>query len=167
VEATEGSSPVYADLKKKFTDDEARHFADRVIARSRQARRHALALKQLAERFSIAICARCGPRSRALGGLAARARRNFEREIQGLRRELQQVFSAQSDSPAAGSAVGTDAELQETVRRLYEITVAFDEDVRQSSRSRPGQHVRASENATFLAITKERRNAGCKIQTAH
>src|SRR5207245_4838250 len=44
IEATEGTSPVYADLKKKFSDDEARRYSDRVRARSLQARRPPIAL---------------------------------------------------------------------------------------------------------------------------
>jgi hypothetical protein len=133
VEATEGTSPAYADLKKKFSEDEARRYADRVIARSRQARRHALALKQLAERFSLTDLRTLPESDRAHWiSLLQEHAREFEREVQGLRRELQQVFPALSETPAEAGSLSSDADIQDSVRRLYELTVAFDEDVRQS-----------------------------------
>jgi len=133
VEATEGTSPVYSDLKKKFSDDEARRYADRVMARSRQARRHALALKQLAERFSLADL-RTLPEADRLRwtGLLQEHARDFQREIQALRRELEQVFPALPGESAGGPTSSGDAEIQEAVRRLYDLSVACDEDVRQS-----------------------------------
>jgi len=133
VEATEGTSPVYADLKKKFSDDDARRFADRVTARSRQARRHALALKQLAERFSLADLRTLPESDRARWiGLLQEHAGEFQREVQALRGDLEQVFPSLADGPAGSATIGSDAEIQEAVRRLYELSVACDEDVRQS-----------------------------------
>jgi len=134
VEATEGTSPVYADLKKRFSDDEARRYADRVMARSRQARRHALALKQLAERFSLAdLRTLSEPDHDRWINLLREHARDFQRESEELRRELRQVFPALSEPPAiAGGLIGGDAEIQETVRRLYDLSVTCDESVRRS-----------------------------------
>ncbi|HEY2976261.1 MAG TPA: sigma-70 family RNA polymerase sigma factor [Pyrinomonadaceae bacterium] len=133
IETTEGTSAAYADLKQKFSDDEARRFADRVMSRSRQARRHALALKQLAERFSLTDLQTLSATDRArwLGLLRDHAR-DFEREAATLRRDLQQVFPALSAAASNGPTIGGDAQIQDTVRRLYELSVACDEQVRQS-----------------------------------
>ncbi|HLA09089.1 MAG TPA: RNA polymerase sigma factor [Pyrinomonadaceae bacterium] len=133
VEATEGTSPAYKELKRKFSEDQARRFADGVMVRSRQARRHALALKQLAERFSLTDLQTLpeADRARWVGLLQGHARAFFN-ESQGLRRDLQQVFPEQSVPGAVASASMTDAEIQAAVRRLYELSVAFDQDVRQS-----------------------------------
>jgi hypothetical protein len=132
-ETTEGTSPAYVDLKKKFSEDEARRFTDRVINRSRQARRHALALKQLAERFSLTDL-RALPEADRLRWLSLLKQhaRNFETEVHGLRRELQTVFSALTESGGAANGLSSDSEIQEAVRRLYELSVMVDEDVRQS-----------------------------------
>src|SRR6202035_1487247 len=107
--------------------------SDRVMARSRQARRHALALKQLAERFSLADLRSLpeADRERWISLLQEHAR-IFQREIQGLSREMQEVFPALAAESAAGPSIGGDAEIQEAVRRLYDLSVACDEDVRQS-----------------------------------
>ena len=133
VEATEGTSAAYSDLKQKFSDDEARRFADRVMSRSRQARRHALALKQLAERFSLSDLQTLSESDHARWiSLLREHAREFQRETEELSRELRQVFPAQAGEPASGSTIVGDAEIQETVRRLYELSVAFDESVRKS-----------------------------------
>ncbi len=148
IETTEGTSPVYSDLKQKFSDDEARRFADRVMSRSRQARRHALALKQLAERFSIADLQTLSTTDRQLWvGLLQQHAREFEREIVALRRELQQVFPAPpepgvvatgprgpvlSEPGAVATGSYTDAEVQDAVRQLYQLSVTCDQDVRTS-----------------------------------
>jgi hypothetical protein len=169
VEATEGTSPAYADLKKKFSDDEARRYADRVMARSRQARRHALALKQLAERFSLADLRTLpeSDRTRWINLLQAHAR-EFERETQDLRRELQQVFPALSGPPAVAGGLSSEADIQEAARRLYELSVACDEDVRQSfaisSQVSVGANVKSDR---FWQSLRNAESLAALIQSAH
>ncbi len=169
VEATEGTSPVYADLKKKFSDDEARRYADRVMARSRQARRHALALKQLAERFSLADLRTLSDadRDRWFSLLREHAH-EFQRESEELRRELRQVFPALSEPPAVAGGLVGDAEIQESVRRLYEFSVAVDEDVRQSfalsSQSSPVAEVKTDR---FWQALKNAEALAARIQSTH
>jgi RNA polymerase sigma factor (sigma-70 family) len=133
VEATEGTSPVYAELKKKFSDDEARRFADRILSRSLQARSHALALKQLAGRFSQTDLQTlsAADRGRWLGLLSDHAQA-FGREIEFLRRELQLVFPSVGATPSAADEIVSDAQIQEAARRLYELSVTCDEALRQS-----------------------------------
>lgn len=133
IETREGTSAVYSDLRQKFADDEARQFADRVLSRSRQARRHALALKQLAQRFSLTDLQTLSQedRTRWLGLLQGHARA-FEREVVALRRDLQLVYPGLSVPPASAGGSLTDREIQESVRRLYELSVTCDEQVRQS-----------------------------------
>jgi len=133
VEAVEGTSPLYADLKKKFTDDEARRFADRILGRSLQARSHALALKQLAGRFSQTDLQMLSgaDRDRWLGLLRGHAAA-YEREVAMLERELQSVLPGFSEPGAVGTGFGSDSQLQEAARRLYELSVTCDEALRQS-----------------------------------
>lgn len=132
VEATEGTSPVYAELRKKFSDEEARRFADRILNRSLQARSHALALKQLAERFSQADLQTLTSADRALWlGLLREHAAAYERDVEALQRELQTVFPQLGGAPGA-AAINGDAELQDAALRLYQLSVTCDEAVRQS-----------------------------------
>jgi hypothetical protein len=132
VEATEDTSPVYNDLRKKFSDTEARAFADRILKRSQQARRHALAAKQLSERFSLTDLQSLSPaeRDRWLGLIRSHAAQYLS-ETEALRRELQSVFPDLGGGGAA-SSVGSDKEIQASVRQLYDLSVACDEDLRGS-----------------------------------
>jgi RNA polymerase sigma factor (sigma-70 family) len=131
-EATEDTSPVYSDLRLKFSDQEARAFADRILRRSQQARRHALAMKQLSERFSITDLQTLNATERARWiGLIRGHASKFLSETDALRRELQTVFSDLAGG-RAGSSLDNDKEIQSAVRRLYDLSVACDEDLRGS-----------------------------------
>ncbi|HEY2972629.1 MAG TPA: hypothetical protein VGJ48_08960, partial [Pyrinomonadaceae bacterium] len=132
VEANEGTSPVYNDLRQKFTDDEARRFADRILSRSTQARSHALALKQLAGRFSLTDLQTLSDSEHARWlGLLREHAASYERDAEALRRELEQVFPALAQAPAA-SEIRSDIEIQQAAQRLYELSVACDDQLRQS-----------------------------------
>lgn len=134
VEASEGTSPVYNELRQKFSDDEARRFADRVLSRSSQARSHALALKQLAGRFSLTDLQTLSETEHARWlGLLREHATAYQREIESLRRELQQVFPALVQVPLApGSDIKSDVEVQQAALQLYQLSVACDEQLRQS-----------------------------------
>jgi len=132
VQVTKTFSPVYEDLRKKFTEGEAQAFADRVLRRSQQARRHALAAKQLSGRFSIAdLQTLSAPdREKWLSLVRSHAAR-FRTEVDALREDLRVVFP---DLAGGGSDlnVGTDAEIQASVGQIYELGVSLDEDLRRS-----------------------------------
>ena len=124
--------------KRGFTgeaiDQEIQRFSDRVTARSRQARRHALALKQIAERFSPddlrALNEGARNQWRALIAQHARA---IRQELEMLRRELQSAFpSVVLVEGSAGLSISEDAELAVSAKRLFELTGAVNEAVSQS-----------------------------------
>jgi RNA polymerase sigma factor (sigma-70 family) len=132
VEAVENTSPVYNDLRKKFSETETRAFADRVLSRSSQARRHALAAKQLSDRFSQTDLAGLTPAERELWlGLIRGHASQFLAETEALRRELEQVFPDLGGG-GAGGGVASDREIQNSVRQLFDLAVACDEDLRGS-----------------------------------
>jgi RNA polymerase sigma factor (sigma-70 family) len=133
VTASEGTSPVQADLKKKFSDDEARRFSDRVLARTRQVWLHAAAMKQISQRFSPADLASLPPaeRGRWLALIRSHAA-SFVREGEALSRELAQVFPEAAAPGGNGGAISTDADLQAKVRELYEASVALDSGMDRS-----------------------------------
>ncbi len=98
-----------------------------------QARSHALALKQLASRFSQTDLQTLmtDERGRWLGLLREHANA-YEHEIETLQRELQTVFAVSEPRAIATGPITTDADLQEAARRLYELSVTCDEALRQS-----------------------------------
>jgi len=170
VEAIEGTSPLYAELKKKFPEDEARRYADRVMVRSRQARRHALAMKQLTQRFSLSDLRTLPEADRARWiGLLQEHARAFQVELQALQRELQQVFPALSEPGAvATGSIGGDADIQEAVRRLYDFSVSVDEDVRQSfALSVQGNTAAQVKTGHFWQSLKSAEGLAARIRTAH
>jgi hypothetical protein len=133
VEVTEGMSPVYAELRKRFSDDEARSFANRILARSRQARQHALAAKQLSDRFSPADLQSLSPAERERWLSLIRSHANaFLNETESLRRELQQIFPEAAGGTSGGGAIGSDTDLQAKVQQLYDASLAVDKGLGSS-----------------------------------
>ena len=127
VEVTEGMSPVYAELRKKLSDDEARRFTDHVLNRSRAARSHALAMRQLSGRFSAADLQTLTPaeRGRWLALIRGHAE-SFISEAEALRRDLQQFFPEAAAGSPGGGVVGSDTELQARAREIYDAAVTLD-----------------------------------------
>ena len=114
-------------------DQEVQRFATRVMARTRQARRHALALKQIAERFSADDLGSLDENSRAQWrGMMAQHARAIEQELGVLTRELQPVFPTGSDGASGAKTISGDADLARTARRLFEVITSVDEAVSRS-----------------------------------
>jgi RNA polymerase sigma factor (sigma-70 family) len=140
VEVTEGMSPVYAELRKRFSDDEARRFADTVLNRSKQARLHALAAKQLTDRFSPADLQTLSAAERARWLALIRGHADaFIRETESLQRELQQFFPEAGVGASGGGPIGSDTELQSRTRELYEASLAIDRGLGRSFALTAGQ----------------------------
>ncbi len=134
VEVSENSNPVYAELRRRFSDEEARRFADRVLSRSRSVRAAALAMRQLSGRFSAADLQPLTPAERGKWLALIRGHANmFIAEAEALRREVQPIFS---ESAAGGTGVvgsiSSDAELQTRTLDLYEAAVTIDRGLGRS-----------------------------------
>jgi hypothetical protein len=131
------STPAEGDLRaylssKGFTgqqlDQEVRNFADRVLAHSRQARRHALALKQIVERFSADDVRMMDAAAREQWSqLIAQHARAIQQETESLKRELQPIFF-----PGVEGGEIALSDLGQDCHRLFEIVVANDDLVRRS-----------------------------------
>jgi DNA-directed RNA polymerase specialized sigma24 family protein len=133
VEITEGTSPVYQDLRRRYSDYEARTFADRILSRSRQARRHALALKQIVERFTPDDLNSLEPNARLkFISMVRQHAQIFQRESENLRRELGQVFSPSSSLEGSEIQIKSDADLVRAVYSLYELALSIDAGIRKS-----------------------------------
>ena len=144
VDPAEDQNPVYAELKKKFSDDEARRFAASILNRSRQAGLHVLAMKQVADRFSQADLQALTPqeRSRWIGMIRNHAE-SFLRETQSLQRDLGQVFPEANGASDSDGPIASDAELQAKVRELFNLSGTVERGLGQSFALTAGQSATA------------------------
>ncbi len=135
VEANANTFPAYAELRNRFSDEEARAFATRMVGRTREAMRHAWALKRLMSQFSAEELRTLAPEARAKWlSLIRDHARAFERETASLRQELQPIFSPGSGGYGSGSemSIAGDADIDRAVERLFELGSANDQVIRSA-----------------------------------
>jgi RNA polymerase sigma factor (sigma-70 family) len=134
VNVDQNDNAVFSLLKKRFSEVEARRFADGILNRSRSARAHALAAKQIAERFSENDLASLplAEHERWLAAIRGHAEA-FLRETQSLQRELQTLFpEAAVSAGSGGGALTTDREIQTRTRELYQAAISLDQGFERS-----------------------------------
>ncbi len=121
-------------LSGEVLDQEVRRFAEREIGRARQARRHAVALKQIAERFSADDLRSLDEKARnQWRAMIAQHARAAQQELEELSRELQPMFSSLSNRDRVESLrIDGDADLARAAKRLFELTTSVDEAVGRS-----------------------------------
>jgi hypothetical protein len=134
IEANANMFPAYAELRNRFSDEEARTFATRMVGRTRDAMRHAWALKRLMSEFSAAELRTLAPSARAKWLSLIRAHANsFNSETTALRQELQTVFGSGAAGDAQdGSKITSDADLDRAIERLFELSSANDQVIRSA-----------------------------------
>jgi hypothetical protein len=148
VEITGNQTPIHEELRRYFAarkqkgllpeaeespesrvDGEIRRFSSRVMGRSRQALLHAWALKRLAERFSLEELRTLDPQARTKWQAISRNHaRAFQIETEKLRTDLQPLFfqALPLGSVHSEKAITTDAEMLETISRLFELAAAHE-----------------------------------------
>ena len=141
VEITQLTIPVEAELTRHLSarlsgaqlEAEIRRFSHHVLSQAAQARQHALAIKQIAERFSAAELAALDATARQRWHAMLRDRAQaLRRTLQQLRQELAPVFPASAAAAQAERAVISDEELSGAVRRLFDLVVATDSGTKKS-----------------------------------
>jgi hypothetical protein len=143
VESGRSEIPVDAELRQYFSkrgvpgdqvNQEIQRFSARVLSRSFQARRHALAMKQIAERFSLDDLRALDPQAKAnWQAMLAQHARAFQQETAALRRELEGAFpSLASGSEPVAIATGNDELLVRAVQQLFGLAVSNDDNMRRS-----------------------------------
>lgn len=137
VEVESNTFPAEADLRAYFhrqgkdSDESVRQFAARITSRSSQAMNYLWAMKRLKGQFSPAQLQKLTPeaRSKWLNVIRLHAR-SYQNEIATLKRELQPVFGV-SAGTGDGASINSDAELLQTVDRLFEAGSGGNQIVRQ------------------------------------
>jgi RNA polymerase sigma factor (sigma-70 family) len=134
VEARANMFPAYAELRNHLSDEEAHAFATRIVGRTREAMRHAWALKRLMSEFSPAELRALAPAARAkwLSLVHAHAG-SFKRETVAMRQDLQAVFAHGFIGDAQGGLkISSDADLDQAIERLFQLSSANDQVIRSA-----------------------------------
>ncbi|MDQ3799330.1 MAG: sigma-70 family RNA polymerase sigma factor [Acidobacteriota bacterium] len=120
-------------LPEDKIDSEIRRFASSVMAKSSQMRRAALSMKQIAERFSASELEKMDEPTRAQWRRLVRQNAaNLLRQSEALKNELRPVFNNNSTGAGGNVNADDDAELIRTAKRLFDLSLAVDNDVRSS-----------------------------------
>jgi RNA polymerase sigma factor (sigma-70 family) len=133
--------PAYSELRRYFSarsasaeqsEREISLYRDNVLALSMRARQHARALKQLAGRFSQEELRMLDDESLAKWrAMILQHAHSFQREADGLRRKLEQVFPAAAGGEGV-TEITNDAELVKAIENLFAFWANVDENVRES-----------------------------------
>ena len=120
-------------LTEENIESEIRRFASGALAKSAQVRRSALQLKQIAERFSVAELEKMDEATknnwrRLIKQNAAVLAQNSD----GLRNNLRSALNVTAGNSNAGVNPADDAELIRASKRIFELSLAIDRDVRAS-----------------------------------
>lgn len=114
--------PAYEELRRRFSDDDARRYATRMVARAHEVMRHAWALKSLQEKFRAADINRLSPAARTLLlDLIRSHARVIEIETAGLRQELQPIFF-----PVPPAVVGAEISINNDEDLIFALTRLFE-----------------------------------------
>ncbi|HKR61484.1 MAG TPA: sigma-70 family RNA polymerase sigma factor [Pyrinomonadaceae bacterium] len=134
LKATEGTElPIESELRRYFAagglsgerlDEKVREFSTRMIARSRQAMRHAFALKHLIAQFNGDQIRALSPESRVKRlSMISNHAAAFGQEMRQIRQELKAVFGSSAASTSEEDVrpeIKSEADLAREVQRLFE-----------------------------------------------
>ncbi len=145
VEIRQEAMPVEAELRSRFAgrgwdepqmQREIQQFANRIFERSTRLRGHALALKQIAGRFSPVELQTLPAAARAQWRVIIMEQAQaFRRETESLRRELEPLFPVESSVPPESENDAGIAGADEPARlanRLFDLARSNDEAIRRS-----------------------------------
>ena len=142
VESGKAEIPVESELRQYFSkrgvgadqlDQEVQRFSARVLNHSFQARRHALAMKQIAERFSLDDLRALDPQTKAnWRAMIAQHAHALQQETASLRRELEQAFPVLAAGNEAGIDVTNDEAIVRAAQQLFALSVSNDDNIHRS-----------------------------------
>jgi len=142
VESGKAEIPVESELRQYFSkrgagadqlDQEVQRFSARVLNHSFQARRHALAMKQIAERFSLDDLRTLDSQAKAnWRAMIAQHARALQQETASLRRELEQAFPVLAAGNEAGIDVTNDEAIVRGAQQLFALSVSNDDNMHRS-----------------------------------
>jgi RNA polymerase sigma factor (sigma-70 family) len=147
VQVSNKPPPAYSELRRHFTgrgtpndqiDQAIERFADNAMSRSRRARQHAQAMKDIAVRFSLDQLSTLDERAHAQWRAMIREHAQaFQREAAILRRELEPIFLPNTSIDSTNetqfeTGLTNDADLVRAVEQLSGLCSPADESVREA-----------------------------------
>ena len=123
------------ELRRHFsTDEQLREFSARMVSQSRNAMRHVYAMKRLIGQFSPEELRTLSPEAKNKWVTLIRSHaRDYQNDVETLRRELQPIFSPSSPGPGASSPeITDDASLARAVEQLFSLASANDGVIRSA-----------------------------------
>jgi len=172
VEVVADTFPAYQDLRTRLSDAEAQAFGRRMITRSGKAMRHAAALKQLLNQFSVEDLRTLSPEARTkLFSLIRIHARAFEQETANLDEELRPIFSASSGN--AGGQGGDfefsdDAGLRRAIERLFALGAENDRAISSAfAISTENASTSTLKTPQFWQSLRSAEKLATRIQNAH
>ncbi|HYN86708.1 MAG TPA: hypothetical protein VER32_15770, partial [Pyrinomonadaceae bacterium] len=179
VEVRAGGMPASDDLRRYFgaritgderMDEEGRRVAARAMARSRQALRHASALRRLVERFSPEEVRALDESARAKWLAMVREHaQSVGREVRALNGELRPIFQPASAQGAGASGTGgAAADTRGVADRLLRLSYEVDESVRSAFTVSSGETGTARvKSSRFWRALAEAESLAASIQAAY
>ena len=141
-QVTQQTLPVETELRNHFAargfsgerlEQEVQRFSAQTCSRSSRARAHALALKQIADRFSAAQLQTLDQATRERWrALLNQHANSYRREWQQLRQQLQPIFAVAAETGAASHKLTSDDDLLSAIQRLFKLAATNDAALCQS-----------------------------------
>jgi len=120
-------------LSDEKIESEIRRFASGALAKSSQVRRSALQMKQIAERFSVADFEKMDEATKNnWRKLIKQNAGNLAQSSESLQNELRNTLKIDAGSSGGNVNSASDAELIRTAKRLFELSLSLDRDMRAS-----------------------------------
>lgn len=141
-QVTQQAIPVETELRNYFSprgltgerlEQEMQRFSAQICSRSSRARAHALALKQIADRFTATQLPTLDQTTRERWrALLQQHAQGYRREWQQLRQQLQPIFAGAAETGAANSKLNSDDELLGAISQLFKLAATNDAALCQS-----------------------------------
>jgi hypothetical protein len=153
VEAATDQFPAYAQLRRRFSEEESRRFADRMVELTRQAMSDAGAMKRLTSKFSSEDLRTMTPDAHAKWiTLIRNHARAFQQASRTLRQELQPIFFPSVTSNQFEEInIADDQSLIRAVERLFQIGLANEQTIRSAFSVSSGQSTTSAIGAPHFA----------------
>jgi hypothetical protein len=142
VEVTENNLPVDSELRSYFSragfageqlENQIEQLSRKVLGHSSRARSHALALKQIAERFSPADIETMDPAARTRWRALMMEHANiFHREMDEVRLALAPMFPLANGTAPSDIEIASDQDMARGAKHLFEISAVIDNGLRAS-----------------------------------
>jgi RNA polymerase sigma factor (sigma-70 family) len=143
-------------LTEEKIESEIRSFSSRSLSKSSQVRRSALQMRQIAERFSIGELEKMDEATKNnWRKLIKQNAANLAQSSESLQNDLRAALGIDAGSSGGNVNSASDAELIKTAKKLFELSLAIDRDMRASFSSNGNRGNVPAKSAKFAGNLAE------------